>query len=83
MDWREQAECLDIDPELFFPIGPTGLGLQQAHEAKKICRRCPVQQSCLEWALANGQQAGIWGGTDEDERRLLRRRARQARQAVG
>ncbi len=36
-------------------------------------RRCPVRTSCLEWALASGQEAGVWGGTSEDERHALRR----------
>ena len=37
--------------------------------AKLICRGCPVSATCLSWALASGQQAGIWGGMTEDERR--------------
>jgi hypothetical protein len=33
---------------------------------------------CLDWALRAGEPAGIWGGTTPDERRLLRRSARDA-----
>jgi WhiB family redox-sensing transcriptional regulator len=84
MDWRHQAACLAEDPELFFPIGNTGPALVQVEQAKSICRRCTVTEPCLEWAIATGQDAGVWGGLSEDERRLLkRRRVRPAPAAVG
>ena len=41
--------------------------------AKAICRQCDVQAACLEFALATNQEAGVWGGTSEDERRRLRK----------
>lgn len=73
MDWRHKAACREEDPELFFPVGTTGPALLQAAEAKKVCRRCPVREQCLEWALKTGQDAGVWGGMSEDERRGLKR----------
>ena len=76
MDWRHQALCRDTDPEIFFPIGTTGPAVGQVEQAKVVCRRCPVVQDCLTWALETGQDSGVWGGTDEDERRLLARRTR-------
>jgi len=76
MDWRHRAACRDEDPELFFPIGNTGPALLQIEEAKAVCRRCPVIDDCLQWALDSGQDAGVWGGTSEDERRALKRRNR-------
>lgn len=75
MDWRNRALCRDEDPELFFPIGTSGPALLQAEQAKAVCARCTVQQSCLEWALESGQDAGVWGGLSEDERRALKRTA--------
>ena len=75
MDWRHHAACRDVDPELFFPIGNTGPALLQIDEAKQVCHRCPVQESCLQWALESGQDSGVWGGLSEDERRALKRRA--------
>ncbi len=80
MDWRHVAACRDEDPELFFPIGTTGPALLQIEEAKSVCRRCTVVDECLTWALDSGQDAGVWGGLSEDERRAVRRRA--ARQPV-
>ncbi|MGH8930721.1 MAG: WhiB family transcriptional regulator [Egibacteraceae bacterium] len=81
MDWRFDAACLDADPELFFPIGTTGLALDQIARAKQICAGCQVRARCLEWALETGQDAGVWGGCDEEERRTLRR-SRQHRRRV-
>ena len=72
--WRDRAACRDMDPDLFFPIGTTGPALDQIESAKGICRVCPVRELCLEYALATNQEAGIWGGTSEEERRKLRKR---------
>ena len=72
--WRDLAACRDTDPELFFPVGDAGPALRQVARAKQICAGCTVRTPCLEWALASGQEAGVWGGTSEDERRALRRR---------
>jgi WhiB family transcriptional regulator, redox-sensing transcriptional regulator len=80
-DWRHDAACLDSDPELFFPIGTTGGAVDQIEEAKDVCRRCPVAETCLQWALDTAQDAGVWGGLSEDERRALKRRNGRARRA--
>jgi WhiB family transcriptional regulator, redox-sensing transcriptional regulator len=74
MDWRHRAACRDEDPELFFPIGTSGPALLQVEQAKAVCRRCPVTDECLRWALESGQDAGVWGGMSEEERRALKRR---------
>src|SRR5919112_990054 len=68
--WQEQALCAETDPEAFFPEkgGST-------REAKKICTGCEVKAQCLEYALANDERFGIWGGLSERERRRLKRRA--------
>jgi WhiB family redox-sensing transcriptional regulator len=73
MDWRYRAACRDEDPELFFPIGTTGPAIRQVDEAKAVCRRCDAIEECLTWALDSDQDAGVWGGLDEDERRALKR----------
>ncbi|MFF1568217.1 WhiB family transcriptional regulator [Streptomyces sp. NPDC058293] len=76
MDWRNRSLCQGEDPDLFFPVGnissgPTAL---QTDEAKAVCRRCPVAEKCLSWAVAVGPVEGIWGGTTEGERRAIRLR---------
>jgi WhiB family transcriptional regulator, redox-sensing transcriptional regulator len=79
MEWVHRARCRDEDPELFFPIGNTGPAALQIDVAKAICVACEVRQECLEWAIATGQDAGVWGGLSEEERRAVRRaRKRQA-----
>ncbi|MFJ1735182.1 WhiB family transcriptional regulator [Streptomyces sp. NPDC088254] len=75
-DWRQHAECRREDPDLFFPIGTTGPALLQTEQAKAVCRRCPVREPCLEWAMETDQTLGVWGGTSENERRALKRRLR-------
>jgi WhiB family redox-sensing transcriptional regulator len=71
MDWRDRAACVGEDPDLFFPIGDGGASVSQVQQAKKVCRRCPVIQPCLESALATGDE-GVFGGLDDRERRRLR-----------
>ena len=74
MDWRSKAACLTVDPELFFPIGNTGSAISQVAEAKAVCRECDVKGICLQWAIDNNQDSGVWGGMSEEERRSLKRR---------
>lgn len=81
MDWRHRAACLTEDPELFFPIGNTGPAIQQIEEAKAVCGSCDVMETCLKWAIETSQDAGVWGGMSEDERRSLKRRTARARRA--
>ena len=81
-NWRDDAACRHSSPELFFPIGTTGLAVGEIEAAKAICAICPVQPACLQFAMATRQEFGIWGGTTEDERKQLvkvvRRRSRDA-----
>ena len=79
MTWRLRGACVDEDPELFFPVGSTGPALRQVEDAKQVCRRCDVVDMCLRWALETGQDAGVWGGLSEDERRALKRRVSRSR----
>jgi WhiB family redox-sensing transcriptional regulator len=69
LSWQERALCAQTDPEAFFPEkgGST-------REAKKVCTQCEVRSECLEYALANDERFGIWGGLSERERRKLKRR---------
>ncbi len=70
LPWQERALCAQTDPEAFFPEkgGST-------REAKRVCATCEVREECLEYALANDERFGIWGGLSERERRKLKRRA--------
>ncbi len=70
--WRLDALCAETDPEAFFPEkgGST-------REAKRVCTGCTVRAECLEFALANDERFGIWGGLSERERRRLRLQRRE------
>jgi WhiB family redox-sensing transcriptional regulator len=72
--WKDRALCAETDPEAFFPEkgGST-------REAKQICRGCDVRAECLEYALANEERFGIWGGLSERERRQIRAGRRAVR----
>lgn len=80
-DWREFAACRDTDPDLFFPVGTTGPAVEQIDSAKTVCTQCEAQADCLDFAIVTNQDSGVWGGTSEEERRVLRRQhvARQKR----
>ena len=68
------ALCKGRDPGLWFP----GRGASP-DEAKAVCRACPAQAACLDWAIQANERDGVWGGTSPDERILLRdHRARAA-----
>lgn len=70
LPWQEQALCAYVDPDVFFPEKGGS-----SREAKRICSQCSVAQECLEYALANDERFGIWGGLSERERRRLKRLA--------
>jgi len=72
-DWMAAAACLIEDPELFYPISTHPDA--QTREAKAVCHTCPVQGTCLTWALNTRQDHGILGGLTEAERRTILRRA--------
>ncbi|MFB8272963.1 WhiB family transcriptional regulator [Streptomyces sp. NPDC055955] len=76
---RLRPACADEDPELFFPGEKSTADLLQKEEAKAVCRACLVMERCLQWALESGQEHGVWGGTDEDDRRRMKRRAARKR----
>ncbi len=79
-DWRSKAQCQTSDPEIFFPQHTTQEAIARA---KKVCGRCTVREACLQYALENGENFGIWGGMTEGERRALRRRAASSRRVGG
>lgn len=73
----DKANCLGVDPELFFPARG-----ESTREAKAVCLACPIVDECLEHALVNHEKFGIWGGKSERERRRIRRQRRVAARAA-
>lgn len=77
--FRSQAACRAsrLTPEDF--VGPDRPERRYEREAriaraKRVCAGCPVRLECLEWAIQR-REVGVWGGTTEDERRLMIRKA--------
>jgi WhiB family redox-sensing transcriptional regulator len=75
--WQDGGNCRGLDPDLFYPERGAS-----TREAKAVCRGCDVREDCLEYALANGEKFGIWGGLSERERRRIRRQRAQASPAA-
>ena len=69
--WTALAACRGCAPALFFPERG-----EATEAARAVCQGCPVRPECLDYALARGEDFGIWGGLSTKERRLLRRRLR-------
>ena len=69
--WMAQGACRNYPPAVFFPSD--GVGVDRA---RKICATCPVVNECLEHALAERIDHGVWGGCSERERRRILKRRR-------
>lgn len=67
--WQDSALCAKGDPEEFYPE------TSSTRIAKIVCGVCKVKVECLEYALANDETFGIWGGLTERERRRLKRKS--------
>jgi WhiB family transcriptional regulator, redox-sensing transcriptional regulator len=69
--WMVQGRCRDLPPEIFFPSDGVGVEV-----ARHYCAECPVKGPCLEYALENHIEHGVWGGASERERRRIARSRR-------
>ena len=78
-NWMARGNCRDEAPARFFPSDGVGVD-----HARRICATCPVQGPCLEYALEQRIDHGVWGGASERERRrILKRRRLEAAEATG
>lgn len=66
VDWMTRGLCAKQRLEKFFPTDGLGVLI-----ARKVCSSCPVKKSCLDHALKNKINHGIWGGCSERERRRI------------
>jgi len=71
--WSSDAACKGGDTDLFYPKKNAAGKMQDTSKAQAICATCPVESECLEYALDNNEQYGIWGGTTRIQRQHLRR----------
>lgn len=64
--WMARGLCSQLPPTMFFPSDGAGVEV-----ARKICADCPMKAPCLEHALVNRIDHGVWGGCSERERRRI------------
>lgn len=69
-NWRSNAACRGYDTNMFVPEG-RGEGLLAYAITRPLCETCPVQQACLDYALLNSEEYGMWGGTTPEERKRI------------
>ncbi len=73
-EWMADGKCREYPAGTFFPRDGVGVII-----AQRICATCPVSSQCLEYALENHVDHGIWGGCSERERRRILRERRRRR----
>ncbi len=73
-NWMARGACASVPPTVFFPSDGAGVEV-----ARRICADCPVRQPCLEYALTERIDHGVWGGCSERERRRILKRRRAGR----
>jgi WhiB family redox-sensing transcriptional regulator len=76
--WMLRGNCRGADTRRFFPSN--GVGVEAA---QRTCAGCPVRDECLEYALVNRIEQGVWGGASERERRRILRQRRRTRALQG
>jgi hypothetical protein len=59
--------CQTTDPELWFSRSSSERALAVA-----LCRECPLQVPCAQYAIDNPELRGVWGGTTAADRRSWR-----------
>jgi WhiB family transcriptional regulator, redox-sensing transcriptional regulator len=78
-DWRLEAACREVDPELFFPEPGQ---VPQATAAKAVCACCavrgPRREAAVHGPQAREDHAGIFAGTTASDRVRLRGRTSYA-----
>lgn len=77
-EWMQRGSCRFEPPGTFFPSDGVGVEV-----AKRICADCPVQGECLEYALEQRIDHGVWGGTSERQRRRILKKRRSTTLPTG
>jgi WhiB family redox-sensing transcriptional regulator len=67
-DWADHAACRNVETAVFF--GERGC-VTSAAIARRICGGCLVTEECLEYAIANRETFGVFGGKSPKERRAI------------
>ncbi len=77
-EWHQRAACRGQGTADHFPVRGSS-----TMAARATCAGCTAREECLAVALADPDLQGVWGGTSERERRIMRRDAKIPRCAAG
>ena len=69
--WHAPATCRGSGTDAFVIDAKK----EPSAEVLALCDGCQVRGECLEYAMAHPDLVGVWGGTTERERRVLRKKA--------
>ena len=75
--WYDEAACRGVDVEIFYSDRP-----EATSAALQLCAGCPVKDLCLDMAMESREFFGVWGGTAENQRQRIFRRADRRRRRV-
>jgi WhiB family redox-sensing transcriptional regulator len=78
LEWMDEKRCTARVHRYYFSDK-----LDDQAVAKRVCAGCPVRRACLDYAITNRIELGIWGGMTEKERREERRRRRREEKTDG
>lgn len=80
VSWMERGKCVGMDTEYFFPTKGDNVACDAA---KAICAKCPVKQTCLNWAMTNEIWHGVWGGLTGNQRYNMAKKVRREQRTKG
>ena len=81
-NWRLNAPCADpsLHPDTFFELAEEDRDVEKM--CVEICMNCPVMETCLEAALVQQEEFGIFGGMTPKQRNSYRKQwLRKAKEA--
>lgn len=70
--WRVKAACKGMNTDVFFPKRGLASGMNSlaiVAKSRLICAGCTVRKECLNFALENRIQHGLYGGISPGDRR--------------
>ena len=76
-EWREKGKCwgktTSPSSDYWYAEDDDDDKQRKNKIAKSYCEACPVKKECLQFALDNKEEYGIWGGMTTRERKAYER----------
>jgi WhiB family redox-sensing transcriptional regulator len=75
--WQKDANCKGADTEMFFmEFEEAAINHIKLREARKVCFDCTAKKECLDFAVVNNINYGVWGGSTPAQRKEIRHEQR-------